>query len=327
MEMKKLIKYIPGVMLLVFAFTGCLKTNPLYEGFEDIKPIADINLSNLSDANDSTTAYSLDLLKDPNATIDTAVAVHLSAKNHVGDVTFKLARVDDDPTFQAFYKNNQLMFNIWNNATQDEWDALDADTQKQIEDYVDNHDEVTLLPDSLYSVDSWDVTIKDAGVLNVGRLKIHVKTGAVDADGNALFALHNFVIPIAIQDAGGYEIADNFRMIFLVLKGKNAYDGKYHYTTSAITSLVPSADKNVTLTTAGTQRLHFGLLGTYSNDVWYNIDPVTNQITVECPSLGVQEPQDTRSKYDPATKTLHVYWKQGDGKRTFEETFVYTGPR
>jgi hypothetical protein len=330
MEMQKLIKYIPGVMLLVFAFTGCLKTNPLYEGFENVKPEADINLSNLSDANDSTTAYSLDLLTGPNAaneTIDTAIAVHLSAKNHVGDVTFKLARVDDDPTFQAFFKHNQLMFDIWNNATQEEWDAIDEATQEQISDYVSNHDELTLLPDSLYSVDNWDVTIKDAGVLNVGRLLIKVKTGAVDADGVALFATHNFVIPIAIQDAGGYDIASNFRMIFLVLKGKNAYDGKYHYTTTANTSLQPSLDKNVVLTTAGTQRLHFGLLGTYSNDVWYTINKETNQITVECPSLGVQEPQDPRSKYDPATKTLHVYWKQAGGGRTFEETFVYTGPR
>lgn len=325
--MKYILKYSIGAFLVCFAFVGCLKTNPLYEGFEDIKPIADIPLSNLSNSSDSTTAYSLDLLKDPNATLDTAIGVHLSAKNHVGDVTFKLAKVEDDPVFQAMFKHNQLMFKIWNTYTQEQWDAIDADTQDKIEDYVTNHDELALPPDGLYSIGDWDVTIKDAGVLNVGRLFIKIKTGMLDANGDPLLALHNYVIPIKIEDAGGYDVASNFRMIFLVLKGKNAYDGKYHYTTSANTSLQPGIDKNVTLITAGLTKVHFGLLGTYSNDVWYTIDPVTNHITVDCPSLGVQTPQDPRSKYDPASKTLKVYWKQGDGGRTFEETFVYTGSR
>ncbi|MGE8422876.1 MAG: DUF7015 domain-containing protein [Sphingobacterium siyangense] len=33
------------------------------------------------------------------------------------------------------------------------------------------------------------------------------------------------------------------------------------------------------------------------------------------------------SKYDPATKTLTVNWTSNGGGRTFEEKFVYTGPR
>ena len=52
-------------------------------------------------------------------------------------------------------------------------------------------------------------------------------------------------------------------------------------------------------------------------------DPLTNAVTVTCPSLGVQTPQDTRSKWDPATKTMTVFWKQGNGGRTFEEKLVY----
>lgn len=326
--MKNILKYSIGFFLAGIAFVGCLKTNPLYEGFEDIKPIADIPLSHLSNEADSTTSYSLDLLKTTDATIDTAIAVHLSSKKHIGDVTFTLAKAFDDPTFQAMFKHNQLMFHIWNTYTQDEFDALDPDTQEEIADYTANHDELTLAPDSLYSIADWKATIKDAGVLNVGRIFMKVKTGAKDANGDQLFANHAFVLPIKIEDAGGYDIASNFRMIFLVLKGKNDYDGKYHYTTSENTSLVPNADKNVTLITAGLTKLTFGLLGTYSNKVVYNIDPATNKITVvSCEGLGVQTPPDPRSKYDPATKTLKVYWKQANGARTFEETFVYTGPR
>jgi len=70
-----------------------------------------------------------------------------------------------------------------------------------------------------------------------------------------------------------------------------------------------------------------GLLDTYSNAVSYTVDPLTNAVTVTCPSLGVQTPQDTRSKWDPATKTMTVFWKQGNGGRTFEEKMVYLRSR
>jgi hypothetical protein len=68
-------------------------------------------------------------------------------------------------------------------------------------------------------------------------------------------------------------------------------------------------------------------LGTYSNAVSYDINPTTNAITVTCPSLGVQTPQDTRSKYDPATKTMTVFWKRRSGSAKFEEKLVYKRSR
>jgi hypothetical protein len=297
----------------------------LYEGYDNLEPLAEINLSNLSDVTDSTTAYNLDIAPSPNIAIDTALAVHLSSKNHVGDVTFTLALAFDDPDFLAMYNNNKQMYEIWND--EDLYDALDEDGQAAVDDYVDGHPELTFMPDSLYSIPSFKVTIPNAGVLNVGRMPISFRTGAVDADGNNLFVINNFVLPIKIQDAAGYKIASNFSKIFLVVAPKNEYDGTYHYTTSAVTSLRPNSNATVKLITAGLNRLHFNLLNFYSNDVWYNVDPNTNQVTVECPTLGVQTPQDTRSVYDPATRTFHIYWKQGNGGRTFEETFEYLGPR
>ena len=139
----------------------------------------------------------------------------------------------------------------------------------------------------------------------------------------------NTALAFKIVSASTGVVSGNFGSIIVKIGAKNSYDGTYTYTTSAITSLVPNANKTVTLVTSSstTVSLSPGLLGTYSNQVLYTIDKATNAVTVTCPSLGVQTPQDTRSKYDPATKTMLVFWKQGNGNRTFEEKFVFKGPR
>ena len=150
-------------------------------------------------------------------------------------------------------------------------------------------------------------------------------TLSADFDFNASYAL-----PLRIKSVSpSHTISANFGAAMFGFILRNQYDGVYRYQTSDITSLIPDQDAEVELQTAGANRLILkpGLLGYYSNEVYYNIDPNTNQITVECPSLGVQTPQDTRSLYDPATKVLKVYWKQGNGGRTFEETLTYIGPR
>ncbi|MEJ5962251.1 DUF1735 domain-containing protein [Pedobacter immunditicola] len=136
-------------------------------------------------------------------------------------------------------------------------------------------------------------------------------------------------LPLTITSVSSGIISQNFGTAIFAIGGKNKFDGIFTYKTSANTSLVPNANKTVTLITqtANSVKLSPGLLGTYSNEVIYTVDPTTNRVTVTCPSLGVQEPQDARSKWDPATKTMTVFWKQGNGGRTFEETFVYKGSR
>lgn len=146
----------------------------------------------------------------------------------------------------------------------------------------------------------------------------------------ALFDLSKlYALGLKITQTSSGVISKNFSSIVINTIAKNKYDGTYKYTTSANTSLQPNKNTTTVLETVGENRIQMkpGLLDTYSNLCFYNIDPVTNQITVECPSLRVQEPQDLRSKYNPATKTLTVFWKQGNGGRTFEEVMVYTGPR
>lgn len=188
--------------------------------------------------------------------------------------------------------------------------------------------------DSLYEREEFDYALLDPQIYTLPT-SVTIKAGQKTA--NLIIPVkidkipfdEDYAIPLKMTDASGETISRNFNKIVVAVGAKNEYDGTYNYKTSAVTSLVPNADKTVQLHTAGPNRLKLvpGLLGTYSNAVYYNIDPATNQITVECPSLGVQTPQDPRSKYDPATRTLHVYWKQGNGGRTFEETIRYTGPR
>jgi hypothetical protein len=169
------------IILLILAVTlgGCLKNNDFYEGFTDLEPLADIPLSHLS--SDTLTAYVLDAAPSPDASVDTMIAVHLSAKNHVGDVTFTLGLGTSDPAFVAF---------------------------------MAAHPEYTLMPPDLYSFDS-TVTIPNAGVLNTATFPISFKTAAVDANGNKLFFTNEYVLPIIIKSAGSYKVASNFRMIIM----------------------------------------------------------------------------------------------------------------
>lgn len=236
--MKRFFKYgsRTGVVLAaILMLTGCLKTSSMYTDFSNPTPLADISVSNLSGNNvpnapDSLTPYAL-ALPVGSQWVDTAIAVHLSDANHVGDVTFTMALANTDPDFLAMFNYNQQMFTLYNDNTA--FANLDSATQVSVTKYVngfanytdDNSGDdvplgqLTLMPDSLYAFpNGMTVTIPNAGVLNIGDFKVNFKLGATDADGNYLFLTHTYVLPIQIADAGGYQIASNFRMIFLVVK-------------------------------------------------------------------------------------------------------------
>ena len=247
--MKGLFKYggMASVLLAMFMLTGCLKSNSLYTDFSNPTPLADIALSNLSVVGDSLTGYALDMPAG-SEWVDTAIAVHLSDANHVGNVTFTMALADTNTVFQGMLHYNQQMFALSDSATfadyvnsvqaTENYDSTDLanftdSMQSVVQGYIDNLNNygyvdgtsiplgqypLTLMPDSLYAFpNGMSVTIPNAGVLSVGDFKVNFKMGATDADGNYLFATHNYVLPIEIADAGSYEIASNFRMIFLVV--------------------------------------------------------------------------------------------------------------
>lgn len=185
-------------------------------------------------------------------------------------------------------------------------------------DEQDTHFE--MIPTDVYTLGSLDVTIPKGQ--KTASTTISINTSKIDLT-------KSLVLPLKIVSSSYGVVSGNFDVILLNIGAKNEYDGLYTYTTSANTSLVANKVGTATLQTvnATTVKLIPGLLITYSNEVLYTINPDTKQVKVTCVSLGVQEPQDTRSKWDPATKTMTVFWKQGNGGRTFEEKFVYKGPR
>lgn len=199
-----------------------------------------------------------------------------------------------------------------------------ANSSQAIADYnAENGTTYEALPSNLYSLEG-GLNIMVSKGLNNGNIK--VKTNTINFNPSKTYAI-GFDINKVVNS--GYTISGNYKSTIFVVSAKNKYDGKYRYKASDNTSLQPGKSANVTLETVGANKVQLmpGLLATYPNTVFYTIDPVTNLITVECSSLGVQTPQDTRSKYNPTTKVLTVFWKQGNGNRTFEETFTYSGSR
>lgn len=207
-------------------------------------------------------------------------------------------------------------------APQDITVTLEVMGQETLDLYnEEQHTSYEVMPTSSYSLPGLTVVIPKGQ--SKGYLEMTVKPSTFDLS-------KAFAVPLKISSvSSGDVISGNFSTAIFALGAKNKYDGVYTYKTSAITSLVPNANKTVELITIGANavKLSPGLLGTYSNAVSYEIDPATNKVTVTCPSLGVQSPADTRSNWDEAKKTLTVYWKQGNGNRTFEETFIYKGVR
>lgn len=158
-----------------------------------------------------------------------------------------------------------------------------------------------------------------------------IRKGQTQATFNIVFKLESFdlsealVLPLVITSSSSGIISGNFNKILLNVGAKNRIDGIYSYTTTANTSLVPNANfTGVPLVTSGARTVTTNLLNTYSNIVTYDIDPVTNRVTV-LSGLGTNIVTDPTSSYNPANKVMHVKWTSGS--RTIDETFTYTGSR
>lgn len=290
--MKKIIKssilFLFGAVLL----SGCLKTNEYYEGFENIKPLADFPLSHLS--TDTLTPYVLEVAPTPDATVDTLVAVHLSAKDHVGDVTFHLGLGDTDPAFTK---------------------------------YLEDHPEFELLPANLYSFDS-TVTIQNAGVLNTANFTVKFKSGAVDADGNNLFLSHNYLLPIIIKDAGNYDVASNFRMIIMRPLAANEWAGDYVIsgTMGGVNSYTgyDLGGPNTLSTVNGTTVAEFDIgnfFGGYS-EYTFNPDGTVSVAAYDSQGGSSYGAVVTSSDYDKTTHNFHVTFSILNGKYVFPLTYT-----
>ncbi len=196
--------------------------------------------------------------------------------------------------------------------------------------YNEEHDtDYEWLPSSIFSfADVPGVSISgDEITLNYSAGDF-AKEISVNLDGAKWDLEHKYAMAYRISDPGNAKISDGNDVFITFISAKNIYDGVYRYQTSSNNTLLPDQDVEVQLLTVSPTKvkLYPGLLGYYSNEVWYNVDPATNQVTVEMVSL-LPIHTDPVSKYDPDTKTFNLKWTSNNGVRVFEETLTFIKAR
>jgi hypothetical protein len=209
--MKKLFYPFIPVIAVVVTLTSCLKSNDKYESYDSLKPIADIPKAPANTVTVSTAPtnswFTLDSLP---AGVDYNTAVHLSAADHVGDVTLHM-KIDKDAANAFISRVPFFRTNIGTSASP-----------------VYDTTYCALIPDSLYTVPSLDVKIADAGVFSTGDFTVHIKTAAVDADGTKLFKhtpanKHKaYILPVSIDNVASapYDVSSNFKTVLWYIKVK-----------------------------------------------------------------------------------------------------------
>jgi hypothetical protein len=185
------------------------------------------------------------------------------------------------------------------------------------------------LPNSIFTYASEPgITLEGDNIILNYAAGDFAKEIAVNLDGGKWDLAHKYALAYRISDPGNNKIGDGNDTFITMISAKNIWDGVYHYTTSATTALVPNQDTEVELHTVSPTKVKLipGLLATYSNEVWYNINPATNKVTVELVSL-LPIATDPSSSYDPETKTFTLKWTSNNGARTFEETYTFLKDR
>jgi len=182
------------VLCLATSVTGCLKSNPYFEDFSSTQPIADLPKAPVNALTAAAPTNSWVLLDSTANGFDYATAVHIAAKDHIGDVTVRM--------------------NI-DKAGAQNWIAAHPTAG------------YTLLPDSLYTVASLDVKVPNAGVFNTGDFIVRIKSGVRDPNtgtatvpGKSIFKTNKFILPVSIESASGYGIASNFKTILWYIRVK-----------------------------------------------------------------------------------------------------------
>ncbi len=178
-------KLILSTVILLVIFSSCLKKNDFYEDFSSTQPIADIPKAAANALNAAAPTNSWFILDSAAGPQDYKTAIHLSAKNHVGDVTIKV-KIDIDGA--------------------NEWIA--------------KHPGYEVLPADLYTVGSTDVLIANAGVFSTGDFAVNIKANADDGTGVSRFKNKKYILPVSIVQAGNYGIASNYKTVLWLIRVK-----------------------------------------------------------------------------------------------------------
>jgi len=176
---------------------------------------------------------------------------------------------------------------------------------------AENGAHLVMLPEALYTVSTFTVTIPKGQREAIWPIKLK---------SNQFSFSEQYGLPLVIKSASSGNISGNFGTVIYNVGPKNQWDGVYDNTFETI-GLAGNGHNTVTLTTVNATRVKFGLIGVYSNEVFLDIDPATNLVTVSMTSL-LPIATDPSSHYDPATKTFHILFTTNGGGRTIKQTMV-----
>jgi hypothetical protein len=277
--------------------SSCLKNNKYYVDFADYEaqielPLAasNVNLPALAlfDAQDTPTTY--------------YAVVNVASMDKPGTpVTATLAL--DEEWLNKYNADNDAA------VKQKQSDYL-ADTAHKItdSDYPKDWSPYFLLPDSTYSIPSFDVTVP-AGQRQA-KMPILITTNQIDL-------AKKYILPLTIVKSS--LPISNWNHLMVSISAKNQWDGKYTYT--GTTSLGDADGETAKMSTVGQFSVTMNLINYYSNQVVFTVDPNTNKVTVSMTTL-LPIATDPSSYWDPATKTFHVKWTSNAGARHYDETYV-----
>lgn len=194
---------------------------------------------------------------------------------------------------------------------------------------------IDMLPESMYSVSSWEVTIPKGQ--RIADLKLDIKTDK--------FEKVSYGIGLRITKVVGTNapISGNFGAIVIKINAKNKYDGIYsikghsfNVGNPALTGLWGPVER-VFATTSANSVQWTGTVpwaGGGSNlpagyEPLIKIDPVTNKITISSKIVGMVQTDNYDHRYDPATKTIYFQFTYGAGptSRLFTDTATFVRKR
>jgi len=193
---------------------------------------------------------------------------------------------------------------------------------------ADNGTDYQPLPDSTYTVSSWDVTVPAGKRLD--SITVTIQLSKLDLS-NA------YVLPITIASAS--LPIEQWNHLFYYVAVKNPWDGVYSYQGYTLRAGDPVKTGNftgqeMTLLTSGSNSVTFATLALWADATGIGIgNPQltisnTNAITISSPGGATADPT-YNNHYDPATQTFYIqfYWGAGPTARLSTDTLTYEGPR
>lgn len=277
---------VPALVGSISLLSSCLKNNKYYVDFSDYKPSIELPLA--ATAANKPYSIPLDVSPDPQ---DVLIYVNIASMDKPSSPV--TATIAFDPDYLDQYNAEQ---DAATKQAQADYLAEDPDHTTDDDDYPADYVPYKLFPDSLYTIDNMKMTV--AAGERQAFVTAKVITEHMDFS-------EKYILPFTITDVEPKMDISNWNHLMLNIQAKNAYDGSY---SSVADGSLGHFEYSMTLSTVDQFTCSTNLFGYYSNAVYITVDPATNKVTVNVPSLQPTV-TDPSSHYDPDTHTFYLKYK------------------